>query len=240
MCILSSRSDWIYNCTNCHDAVLCTNSRVVLGSLHIHSHCSSFCSACVMELGSTCTCTYQAVLMTPDCQYSIYSCLVSAGIANTAPWSCICTLTQSHTHTLPHNAYHWYLLLWFNQRNSRQRFLLLILDSLSHKDLCLLLWSNQRNSRQRFLLLILDSLSHTRTCACCCGLTKGTQDRDFSYSFSDSLSHILSLMHTFSILSHAHTNTAQHTHAKRKTQPKENMRWHALMLAVPKSPAVQT
>ena len=64
---------------------------------------------------------------TPDCQYSIYSCLVSAGIANTAAWPCICTLTQSHTPTLPHNAYHLYLLLWFNQRNSRQRFLLLIL-----------------------------------------------------------------------------------------------------------------
>ena len=42
----------IYNCTNCHDAVLCTDSRAVLGSLHTHSHCSSFCSARVMELGS--------------------------------------------------------------------------------------------------------------------------------------------------------------------------------------------
>ena len=38
MCILSSRSDWIYNCTNCHDAVLCTNSRAVLGSLHTLSY----------------------------------------------------------------------------------------------------------------------------------------------------------------------------------------------------------
>ena len=55
MCILSSRSDWMYNCTNCHDAVLCTNSRAVLGSLHTQAHCSSFCSACVMELGSTYT-----------------------------------------------------------------------------------------------------------------------------------------------------------------------------------------
>ena len=41
----SSRSDWIYNCKNCHDVVLCTNSRAGLGSLHTHSHCSSFCSA---------------------------------------------------------------------------------------------------------------------------------------------------------------------------------------------------
>ena len=32
MCILSSRSDWIYNFTNCHDAVLSTNSGAVLGS----------------------------------------------------------------------------------------------------------------------------------------------------------------------------------------------------------------
>ena len=35
-----------------------------------------------------------------------------------------------------------------------------------------------------------DSLSHTVliTCTCCYDLTKGTQDKDFSYSFSDSLS----------------------------------------------------
>ena len=31
---------------------LSLTSRAVLGSLHTHSHCSSFCSACVMELGS--------------------------------------------------------------------------------------------------------------------------------------------------------------------------------------------
>ena len=35
--------------------------------------------------------------------------------------------------------------------------------------------------------------SHTLliTCTCCYDLTKGTQDKDFSYSFSDSLSHML-------------------------------------------------
>ena len=55
-----------------HDAVLCTNSRAVLGSLHIHSHCSSFCSACVMELGSTYV--PSSACETPDCQCSIYSC----------------------------------------------------------------------------------------------------------------------------------------------------------------------
>ena len=49
LCTLSR----LVNCTNCHDAVLCTNSRAVLGSLHTHSHCSSFCFACVLELGST-------------------------------------------------------------------------------------------------------------------------------------------------------------------------------------------
>jgi hypothetical protein len=36
--------------------------------------------------------------------------------------------SYSHNHTLPHIAYHLYLLCWFNQRSSRQRFLILILD----------------------------------------------------------------------------------------------------------------
>ena len=48
---------------------------------------------------------------TADCQYSIYSCLESAGMANTAPRPCLFTLTQSHTHTLTHTPHHLYLLL---------------------------------------------------------------------------------------------------------------------------------
>ena len=70
------------------------------------------------------------------------------------------------------------LILWFS----------LSLCSHSH---------NQRNSKQRFLILILwFTLTHTIThshtllitCTCCYDEIKGTQDKDFSYSFSDSLS----------------------------------------------------
>ena len=42
---------------------------------------------------------------------SIYSCLESAEMANTAPRPCLFKLTQSHTPTLPHTPYHLYLLL---------------------------------------------------------------------------------------------------------------------------------
>ena len=37
--------------------------------------------------------------------------LYSLSLANTAPRPCLCTLTQSHTPTPPHNACHLYLLL---------------------------------------------------------------------------------------------------------------------------------
>ena len=35
----------------------------------------------------------------------------SASLSRLLPRPCLCTLTQSHTHTLPHNACHLYLLL---------------------------------------------------------------------------------------------------------------------------------
>jgi hypothetical protein len=117
--------------------------------------------------------------------------------------TCICTLTQSHTHTLPHNAYHLYLLLWFNQRNSRQRFLLLILDSLY--------------SRQRFLLLILDYLlvslpltiqqsgltCQTKLNACMC--TSAT------LSFCRAI-WIASLVLIFSLIAHIFSPSNRHSH----------------------------
>ena len=77
------------------------------------------------------------------------------------------THTISHNHTLTHTPHHLYLLLWWNLRNSRPRFRMLIL--------LFSLW-----------------LSHTLTITCCCCYdeSEGTQDLKI-YSHAHSL--ILSL-----------------------------------------------
>ena len=57
--------------------------------------------------------------------------------------------------------------------------------------------------------------SHTLTiiCTCCCDETKGTQDQDFSCSFSDSLSDSLSLIGQDSLLCiYLYTLTITHSH----------------------------
>ena len=50
------------------------------------------------------------------------------------------------------------------------------------------MWVADRYIDHELLLLTLLSLSHTMliTCTCCDDQIKGTQDKDFSYSFSDS------------------------------------------------------
>ena len=42
-------------------------------------------------------------LLVPVLSLSLYSCLESAGMANTAHRPCLCTITQSHSHTLTHS-----------------------------------------------------------------------------------------------------------------------------------------
>ena len=101
---------WIAFAIN-HDAVLCTNSRALLGSLHMHSHCSSFFCMChgVGEYVHTkqrlkvkpLTASVRFIPVGVDCN-SCYNHHM-AGMANTAPRPCLFTLTQSHTHTLTHS-----------------------------------------------------------------------------------------------------------------------------------------
>ena len=67
---------------------------------------------------------------------------------------------QPHTHTLTHNAYHVYLL-WWKQRNSRQRFLILILCILSSLFILVTLSSHSLHS----LCCVLVSLLFLQ---CCC------------------------------------------------------------------------
>ena len=110
------------------------------------------------------------------------------------------TLTHSHTHTLTHTPYHLYLLLWSNRRNSRQRFLLLILwFSLTHSLSLVLVVMMKLKELKTKIYSHARSLIHTLLITCTCyDLTKGTQDKDFSYSFSDSLSS--SLYHLYLLL----------------------------------------
>ena len=102
--------------------------------------------------------------------FSLYSLSYNhhiAGISNTAPRPCLFTHSQSHSH---HLSAHY--TCCYDEINGIQEF---------------------KNSRIVLMLILRFSLSfaiHTLliTCASCYDQIKGTQDKDFSYSFPDSLS----------------------------------------------------
>ena len=90
-----------------HNAVLCTDSRVVLGSIHTHSPALLSALHVSWSWGVR---TYQAALKseTLDCQFSIYSCHLQFLLQSSYGWDGeyrsstmpLYTLTITHSHTL--------------------------------------------------------------------------------------------------------------------------------------------
>ena len=136
----------------------------------------------------TCTFCYDQTNGTQDIDFS---CSFSDSLSLCSPRPCLFTRSQSHTHT------HSLSLVLVTMMKSKERKT----KNYSHAHSPILSHFALTSSRCLSLRLeyripLLDHVSvhphnHTLliTCTCCVDLTKGTQDKVFSYSFSDSLSH---------------------------------------------------